>query len=98
MNDKQFLESKLLNFKKFLADELSQHPKIKEHLETFAEAGIDKLISHVKTTILPFETALGPLVDTLLSHYDIKPEELKPEVLNKLIRYLEMFCAISKTL
>ena len=91
VSKQDFLESKAVNFKKFLF-EYEPSDKIKEFIDSFQA---DSLIPTILTRVVPLVSAGAQeaTADQLLEEL-IVPEEKKEEVRAKIVAYLNMFSKI----
>ena len=95
-----FLRAKLLNFAAFLEGLVASRPKDK--LQPAALAKINELrtidtaifLLHITNDMLPYKNNVRAYVTKMLADDGSSVDELKPDELLKLTRYIEMFIAI----
>lgn len=84
----EFLESKAMNFKKYI-ESFEPNDTVKQYIDTFKP---ELLAQTISTVIVPI-VQLGQIeytVDELMTNLTV-PESNKPDVKKKLIAYIQMF-------
>jgi len=84
----EFLESKALNFKKYI-ESFNPDSEVKSYIDTFKP----ELLAQTITTVIVPIVQLGQIeytIDELMTHLTV-PESNKSDVKKKLMSYLQMF-------
>ena len=89
---KELHDRRINNFKKFLNDSIKDD-KLKSILDQFSSMPTPIFMSKVKEVILPNKDNLDGFIKQLCSESEININKFDEETINKLIRFLEYFCA-----
>ena len=96
----QFLRDKINRFVAFLMSCLvkrldnSRYLEFEEKIITLRSLDTGLFILHVTESMCPYRSNVPQYVTRMLAEHDVKPEDLTPEELTKLCRYVEMFIEV----
>lgn len=92
MNKREFLESKITNFKQFLKEsDCPDH--VFEQLLNLSDT-IPKFIHNIRTHVLPYQSDLKGIIVDFANYQGVSLADVKEETLLKIERYLKMFCDV----
>ena len=95
-----FLKSKISNFVDFLTACLfkrldnARFSEFKDKIEQLRTCDTGHFILHVTESMVPYKSNTGAYVVKMLAENDVKPEDLTPEELTKLGRYIDLFIEV----
>ena len=95
-----FLREKLNNFATFLDGLVASRPKDKrkpaaiEKIQELRSIDTAVFLMHITQDMLPYKNNVRAYVSKILTDDGSSVDELKPDELQKLTRYIEMFIAI----
>ena len=72
----------------------SRYLEFEEKIVTLRSLDTGLFILHVTESMCPYRTAVSQYVTRMLAEHDVKPEDLTPEEVTKLCRYVEMFIEV----
>jgi hypothetical protein len=85
----ELITDKTKNFIEFLRKEFPNTPLPMIQFETMTP---EQILLYVSIYVLPQRGSLNKMIEEVMTSYKIKKEEYKPEIINKMIRYLEFYC------
>ena len=95
-----FLTTKIANFIDFLTACLfkrldnARFSEFKDKIEQLRTCDTGHFILHVTESMVPYKSDTGAYVAKMLAENDVKPEDLAPDEVSKLRRYVDMFIEV----
>ena len=100
ISNDQYLREKINRFVAFLMSclvkriDTARYLEFEEKIITLRSLDTGLFILHVTESMCPYRSNVPQYVTRMLAEHDVKPEDLTPDELTKLCRYVEMFIEV----